>query len=67
MPHRLAAGPTTSLRHIQAKLNQAERSTMQAQLLDHEASRLIRCSMTADQREAAPAFVEKRAPQCSDR
>jgi 2-(1,2-epoxy-1,2-dihydrophenyl)acetyl-CoA isomerase len=57
----LAAGPRLTLAHMKANFNLAETGTL-AEVLDAEALRHIRCQMTEDHREAARAFVEKRAP-----
>ena len=60
---RLADGPSITIEHIKANLNAAEQGLSLAQTLDHEAIRHIRSSMTEDHKEAARAFVEKRAPK----
>ncbi|HCE29590.1 MAG TPA: enoyl-CoA hydratase [Comamonadaceae bacterium] len=67
LARRLAAGPTTTIGHIKANLNCAERGAPLADALDHEAVRQIRCLMTEDHKEAARAFVEKRAPAFAGR
>ncbi|WP_416390889.1 enoyl-CoA hydratase [Alloalcanivorax xenomutans] len=64
---RLAAGPGLTQGHIKANLNAAEQGATLAQLLDQEAWRHIRCSLTEDHQEAASAFVEKRTPQFRNR
>ncbi len=58
---RLAGGPRIAYHHMKGNLNRAESGTL-AELLDLEAWRQIRTGATEDHREAARAFVEKRAP-----
>ena len=58
---RLASGPRIAYRYMKRNLNAAESGTL-AELLDLEAWGQTRCGMTEDHREAARAFVEKRAP-----
>ena len=58
----LASGPTVTFGHIKHNLNLAEHATL-GECLDNEAWRHIACMTTADHREAATAFVEKRAPR----
>jgi 2-(1,2-epoxy-1,2-dihydrophenyl)acetyl-CoA isomerase len=58
----LAAGPTVALGHMKTSLNLAEHAGL-ADCLDSEAWRQITCMTTADHREAAAAFVEKRPPK----
>lgn len=57
----LADGPTITLGYMKQSLNLSEDGTFDA-ALDHEALAQIRAGATADHREAARAFVEKRAP-----
>jgi 2-(1,2-epoxy-1,2-dihydrophenyl)acetyl-CoA isomerase len=64
---RLASGPTITIGHIKANLDLAERGATLAEALDQEALRHIRCGMTEDHKEAARAFVEKRAPNFVNR
>jgi 2-(1,2-epoxy-1,2-dihydrophenyl)acetyl-CoA isomerase len=59
---RLARGPRTAIAHMKANLNDALHLPL-AQVLDREAWRHVRCTQTADHREAARAFVEKRPPR----
>jgi 2-(1,2-epoxy-1,2-dihydrophenyl)acetyl-CoA isomerase len=56
----LADGPTLTLGHMKHNLNLAEHAAL-GECLDNEAWRHILCMTTADHREAATAFVEKRA------
>lgn len=62
----LASGPTVTLGHIKQNLNLAEHAELDA-CLDNEAWRHIVCMTTADHREAAAAFVEKRTPKFTGR
>lgn len=55
----LASGPARAFGHIKENLNLAEHAAL-AECLDSEAWRQIVCMTTADHREAATAFVEKR-------
>ncbi|HVJ51916.1 MAG TPA: enoyl-CoA hydratase [Aliidongia sp.] len=57
----LADGPTVTLQYMKQNLNLAELGTL-AQVMDAEALRHTRCADTDDHKEAATAFVEKRAP-----
>jgi 2-(1,2-epoxy-1,2-dihydrophenyl)acetyl-CoA isomerase len=58
---RLANGPRVAYRYMKRNLNAALHGTLD-HLLDLEAWHHTRCGMTEDHREAARAFVEKRAP-----
>ncbi|HEX3760770.1 MAG TPA: enoyl-CoA hydratase [Kofleriaceae bacterium] len=58
----LASGPTATFGHIKANLNLAEHAGLD-ECLDNEAWRHITCMTTADHRESATAFVEKRPPR----
>ena len=57
----LAQGPTITLGYIKKNLLLAEDSTLEA-VFDAEALHHSRCGETADHKEAARAFVEKRKP-----
>lgn len=57
----LARGPRVTLGYMKQNMNLAERAGL-AEVMDAEALRHVRCSETEDHREAAAAFVEKRAP-----
>jgi 2-(1,2-epoxy-1,2-dihydrophenyl)acetyl-CoA isomerase len=59
---RIAAFAPLTMRAIKANLNDALQLGF-SELLDREAERHIRCGLTADAREAAAAFLEKRAPR----
>lgn len=59
---RLAKGPRIAYRYIKRNMNAAESGSL-GELLDLEAWHHSRTGMTADHREAARAFVEKREPQ----
>ena len=58
---RLAAGPTVAYRYMKENLNRAVHGAL-GECLDMEAAHHIRTGQTEDHREAARAFVEKRAP-----
>jgi 2-(1,2-epoxy-1,2-dihydrophenyl)acetyl-CoA isomerase len=58
---KLAQGPRVALSLMKQNFNAAENGTL-AQLLDLEARRQIETGKTEDHKEAARAFVEKRAP-----
>jgi 2-(1,2-epoxy-1,2-dihydrophenyl)acetyl-CoA isomerase len=57
----LADGPTVTLGYIKRNINNAETLSLEA-CFDGEALHHSRCSETADHKEAAQAFVEKRKP-----
>jgi 2-(1,2-epoxy-1,2-dihydrophenyl)acetyl-CoA isomerase len=57
----LAQGPTVTLGYIKKNINNAESLSLEA-CFDAEALHHSRCSDTADHKEAAAAFVEKRKP-----
>ena len=61
LAHGLAQGPRIALRLMKQNFNAAESGTF-GQLLDIEAQHQIETGRTEDHREAARAFVEKRAP-----
>lgn len=58
----LAAGPRIALAQMKRNLRTAEEGNLGA-VLDSEAEGQIRCRLTEDHREAARAFVERRAPR----
>jgi len=58
---KLAAGPRVAWWHVKRNMKVAEEGTL-AEALDSEAARQIRTGETEDHKEAARAFVEKRAP-----
>jgi len=58
---KLARGPRVALALMKQNFNAAESGTL-AELLDLEARHQIETGQTADHKEAARAFVEKRAP-----
>jgi 2-(1,2-epoxy-1,2-dihydrophenyl)acetyl-CoA isomerase len=58
---RLATGPTVAYRYMKENLNRAMAGDVD-DCLDLEATHHIHCGQTEDHREAAKAFVEKRAP-----
>lgn len=57
----LAAGPRVAWRYMKRNMVLAETASL-ADLLDAEAFGMLRCRETEDHKEAARAFVEKRAP-----
>ena len=66
LARKLAHGPRIALAKMKQNLNAAERGTL-AQLLDLEARHQIETGLTEDHKEAARAFVEKRAPRFTGR
>jgi 2-(1,2-epoxy-1,2-dihydrophenyl)acetyl-CoA isomerase len=60
---QLAAGPSVAFGYMKRNLNAVAEGISLAALLDLEAARMVRSTQTADHREAATAFVEKRAPR----
>ncbi len=63
---RLAAGPTVAYRYMKENLNRAMAGEVD-DCLDLEATHHVHCGQTADHKEAAKAFVEKREPVFSGR
>ena len=57
----LAQGPQVALSLMKRNMNCAESGGL-AELLDMEAANMVQAARTEDHREAAKAFVEKRAP-----
>ena len=57
----LAQGPQIALSLMKRNMNRAESAGL-AELLDTEAANMVLSARTEDHREAAKAFVEKRAP-----
>jgi 2-(1,2-epoxy-1,2-dihydrophenyl)acetyl-CoA isomerase len=66
LARKLAQGPRVALALMKQNFNAAESGTL-AELLDLEARGQIETGRTADHKEAARAFVEKRAPVFSGR
>jgi len=62
----LAKGPTITLGYIKKNINNAEKLSIE-QCFDGEALHHSRCGETADHKEAAAAFVQKRAPVFANR
>lgn len=62
----LAQGPTVTLGYIKRNINNAETLSLEA-CFDAEAIHHSRCAETADHKEAAQAFVEKRKPNFAGR
>ena len=63
---RIATGAQVSYRYMKENVNLAVDSDFRA-ILDREAFTHIRCQETADHREGAKAFVEKREPRFQGR
>lgn len=61
LAHALAQRATVALGYIKKNINAAEHLPL-SDVLDLEAEHHIRCTRTEDHREAAAAFVAKRAP-----
>lgn len=61
LARRIAAGPRVALTYMKKNAGVALTGTL-SDLLDAEALHMTRCRDTEDHREAARAFVEKRAP-----
>lgn len=59
---QLAAMPTVALGYMKGNLNASYTGTL-SQALDREAAGMARCFTTEDHKNAAKAFVEKRAPE----
>ena len=64
--HALAAKAPIALRYMKANINRAADVDL-ATALDAEAVNMVRSMSTADHREAAAAFVEKRSPTFNGR
>jgi 2-(1,2-epoxy-1,2-dihydrophenyl)acetyl-CoA isomerase len=62
--HDLAARAPIALRYMKENVNRALEATLH-EALDAEATAMVRTMGTADHREAAAAFVEKRSPEFS--
>lgn len=62
--HDLAARAPIALRYMKENVNRALEATLH-EALDAEATAMVRTMGTADHREAAAAFVEKRPPEFS--
>lgn len=63
---RLASGPTVAYRYMKENLNRAMAGEWD-DCMDLEATHHVHCGQTADHKEAARAFVEKREPVFSGR
>lgn len=59
---RIASGPTLAYRYIKENVNRAASGADLANCLDAEAQAMVKTMRSADHREAAAAFVEKRTP-----
>ena len=58
---RLASGPTVAYRYMKENLNRAMAGELD-DCMDLEATHHVHCGQTEDHRDAARAFIEKRAP-----
>ena len=63
---RLAGLPTVAIGYMKRNLNVASHATL-SEVLDLEATHMVRTMMTEDHASAAKAFVEKRPPQFAGR
>jgi 2-(1,2-epoxy-1,2-dihydrophenyl)acetyl-CoA isomerase len=63
---RLAGLPTIAVGYMKKNLNAAAHATL-SEVLDLEATHMVRTMMTQDHAAAAKAFVEKRAPEFAGR
>jgi enoyl-CoA hydratase/carnithine racemase len=59
---QIAAGPPIAIRYMKENLNRAVVADLKT-CLEVEADRMVRCTRTADHREAVRAFLDKRAPE----
>jgi len=62
LAQRLAAGATVAFRYMKENLNRAAEGANAEECLDLEATHHVHTGLTEDHRDAAKAFVEKRAP-----
>lgn len=58
---KLAQGPRTAMAYMKQNLNNALHASL-AEVIDGESWRHIRCTETADHKEATQAYIEKRPP-----
>lgn len=61
---KLAQGPRTAMAYMKQNLNIALHASL-AEVIDGESWRHIRCTETADHKEATQAYIEKRSPNFS--
>ncbi|HXX48158.1 MAG TPA: enoyl-CoA hydratase-related protein [Myxococcota bacterium] len=59
---RIAAGASIAFRYMKENLNRAQEGASAEECLDLEATHHVHTGLTEDHRDAAKAFVEKRAP-----
>jgi 2-(1,2-epoxy-1,2-dihydrophenyl)acetyl-CoA isomerase len=62
LAQRLAGGATVAFRYMKENLNRAQEGASAEECLDLEATHHVHTGLTEDHRDAAKAFVEKRAP-----
>lgn len=67
LARRLADGPPVAYRYMKENLNRAAMGADVLECLDLEATHHVHTGLTEDHREAAKAFVEKRAPMFNGR
>jgi 2-(1,2-epoxy-1,2-dihydrophenyl)acetyl-CoA isomerase len=63
---RLAGGPSVAYRYMKENLNRAVHGGLE-ECMDLEVTHHVHTGLTADHREAALAFVEKREPRFQGR
>jgi 2-(1,2-epoxy-1,2-dihydrophenyl)acetyl-CoA isomerase len=61
LAHQVANGPRVAWGYMKRNMKAAEEGTL-SEVMDLEAFGMMRCADTDDHKEAAKAFVEKRAP-----
>ena len=62
LAQRIASGATVAFRYMKENLNRAQEGASAEECLDLEATHHVHTGLTEDHRDAAKAFVEKRAP-----
>ena len=62
LARRLAAGPPAAYRYMKENLNRAAEGVDALSCMDLEATHHVHTGLTEDHRNAAAAFVDKRAP-----
>ncbi len=62
LAQRVASGATVAFRYMKENLNRAQEGASAEECLDLEATHHVHTGLTEDHRDAAKAFVEKRAP-----
>lgn len=67
LARELASGPTIAFQHMKRSLNATADGASLSEVLDLEASAMVRTGSTQDHKEAVKAFMEKRPPVYSCR